>query len=106
MDSGNFRHKIEIQQKTSIRDGYGGETITYTKLADLRCSITYMSGREGFTADRFYGKNIMQFKTRFYPNISTIDRVVFDNRNFDIIHPIKNINEENRYMILTAEEES
>lgn len=105
MDSGNFRHKIEIQQKNVIRDGYGGETVTYAKLADMRCSITYMSGKEGFTADRYYGKNVIQFKTRFYPNISIINRIVYNNRNFDIIPPIKNVNEENRYMILTAIED-
>ena len=108
MKAGRLRHKLEIQVSTIGRGDFGGEEITWATKSDgnVRGSIKYLSGKEGFTNDTFFGKNILEFKIRFTPKLSIKDRIVNDGRNFTIIPPIKRPNDVNRELLITAEEET
>ena len=90
MKAGRLRHKLELQNKTVVKDNFGGETITWNKIVDVRSSIKYLSGKDGLTADQLFGKNVVQFKFR-HPriDISFTDRIIYDNREFDVIPPVK-----------------
>lgn len=105
MNAGKLRHQIDIEKKLTTRDAYGGEKVSFKRVISTRCSITYMNGKDGFTSDQFYGKNIIKLRLRYYPNISISDRIIYNDRIFDIIPPVKNINEKNRYLEIIAEEE-
>lgn len=107
MKAGLLRLELQIQEKTVVKDDFGGETITFVNRTDgaVRGSIKYLSGQDGFSIDQFFGKNVVEFRMRF-TTISVTDRIVFDGRNFDIIPPIKNSEEKNRDLIITAEEEA
>lgn len=109
MKAGRLRHKLEIQEVAITRGDFGGEDImdwTTKTNGNVRGSIKYLSGKEGFTNDTFFGKNIVEFKIRFLADVSIKDRIVYDGRNFTIIPPIKRPNDVNRELLITAEEET
>lgn len=105
MKAGRLRHVLVLQEKVVVKGTYGGEEITWNTIDTVRGSIEYLSGKEGFTGDAFWGKNIVRFKIR-YINVSVLNRVVYDGRNFDIIPPIRVSNDIKKEMLLTAEEEA
>lgn len=107
MRSGRLRHALTIQEESIVRDGFGGETITWVdKEIDLRCQIITKSGENGFTADQFYGKDLKEFKIRYIAGLSVKNRIVFNGVNYDIIPPIKNTLELNKELIILAQRES
>ena len=105
MKAGRLRHVLLLQEQVIARGTYGGEEITWNTIATVRGAIRYLSGKDGFTADAFFGKNIVEFKIR-YVDVSVLDRIVYDGRNFDIIPPIKVPNDIKKEMLIIAQEEA
>jgi len=105
MRAGNLRRKIIIQNKTVVKDGFGGEDITWVTKKTTRASVKTLSGKDGFVADQFFGKDIREFKLR-YTDVSYTDRIVYDGDNYDIIPPIIFPRDIKKEMIIKAERKS
>jgi head-tail adaptor len=108
LKSGRFRNVLQIQEEVIVKDGYGGESITWQNKTDgkVRGSIKYLSGTDGFTSDTFFGKTIVEFKIRYLAGLSVKDRIVYDGRNFDIVPPFKIPNDIKSEIIIIAKEEA
>ena len=108
MKAGRLRNKLQVQEEVIARGDFGGEIITWQNKTNgaIRASIKYLSGKDGFTQDIFFGKNIVEFKIRYLADLSVKDRIVYDGRNFNIIPPIKSPNDVRKEMLVTAQEEA
>jgi head-tail adaptor len=105
LKAGRLRNPIQVQEKVVGRGDYGGEEITWQNKTNgaIRASIKYLSGKDGFTQDIYFGKNIVEFKIRYLEGLSVKDRIVYDGRNFDIIPPIKAPNDVKKEMLVIAQ---
>ena len=108
MKAGRLRHPIQVQEQVINKDIYGGEVITWQNKTNgaIRSSIKYLNGTDGFTQDIYFGKNIVEFRIRYLPDLSVKDRIVYDGRNFDILPEIKVPNDVRKEMFVTAQEEA
>ena len=108
MKAGRLRNKLQIQEEVVNVGDFGGQEITWQNKTNgaVRGSIKYLSGKDGFTQDIFFGKNIVEFKIRYLADLSVKDRIVYDGRNFDIIPPIRVPNDVRKEMLITAQEEA
>ena len=108
MKAGRLRNKLQVQKEVVNKDPWGGEIITWQNKTNgaIRGAIRYLSGKDGFTQDIFFGKNIVEFKIRYLADLSVKDRIVYDGRNFDILPPIKSPNDVRKEMLVTAQEEA
>ena len=50
MRSGALKHKIIVQEQSSVSDGMGGETLTWSDLLPTRAAIWPLSAREQMDA--------------------------------------------------------
>ncbi len=103
MRAGKLRNIVELQEKVVTRGAYGQENVTWATKITVRASINYLSGKEGFTSEQFWGKNIVQFTLR-YTDLSVIDRILYDGRIFDIVPPVKVPNDVKSMMHIIAQE--
>jgi SPP1 family predicted phage head-tail adaptor len=55
MRSGQLRHKITIDLKTSTRDAYGGESVTWTTNIGVWAAIYPLRGSQYFAAAQVQG---------------------------------------------------
>lgn len=81
---GRLRHKGEIQQESKGRDAFGGETVTWTKVADAWAEVRPVSAKELLS-----GAQITQDVThvvRFRPvgaDVTPSMRFRWDGRSFN-----------------------
>lgn len=102
--AGRLREVITIQKESIVKSDFGGETVTYVdRYTNIRAGVTIVSGKDGLTADQYYGKTIKKFTIRYLPDISTKDIIVFDSEEYDIVPPINKVMERGNMIILTAE---
>ena len=94
---------ISIERKTSVDDGYGGRTNTWTELTRTRATIEPLSGREQLMASRLRNPITHRFRFRYRAGLAGSDRIVFRGREFNI-RSIVNEREMNRWLVIGADE--
>ncbi len=106
MRAGRLRLIIQIQEEVITKDKFGGETKAWQDKGDpLRASRKTLGVKDGFTADQFYTKNIVQFKTRFVKNLSVKNRISHNNSIYNITK-INNPNEIGKELYIVCEEQA
>lgn len=76
---------VEIQRKTIISGGYGGDTVSWSKLADVVIAIQNLTGTE-IEATQKRGIEAT-FKGYMLPaDIATTDRIFYNNKYFFITY--------------------
>lgn len=103
MRAGELRHRITIQQKTVVRDTYGGETVTWTNTATVWAAVEPLSGREYFSAQQVQAEVNHRIRIRYRAGITTTMRVLWGTRVFDIL-AIINLQERGREIHLMCKE--
>ena len=102
--SGKLRHRIEIQQSTDTRDGFGAVSgQTWNLFCYAWASIEPLSGREYFAAAQTQSEVSHKITMRYKAGIKTYFRVTWNDRIFNILSVI-NTREENRELILYCSE--
>ncbi len=106
MRAGRLRLIIQVQEEVVTKDKYGGETKVWQDKGELiRASMKTLGVKDGYTADQFFTKNIVQFKTRFFKDLSVKNRISYNNSTFNIIK-IKNPNEIGKELYIECEEQA
>ncbi len=106
MRAGRLRLIIQVQEEIVAKDIYGGETKVWKEKGEpIRASIKKLGVKDGYTADQFYTKNIIQFKTRFFKDLSVKNRISYNDSIFNIIK-IKNPNEIGKELYIECEEKA
>lgn len=84
MNAGTLRDRIAIQVRASGQDSSGQPVDVWTDLVELFANVERLSGREYFIAQSTGADISTRVTTRYYPGIKASDRVMFENKVFDI----------------------
>lgn len=98
-----LRHKMSLQDEIKTPDGAGGFTRSWKTVADIWAEITPLSGRETFFASRLQSAVSHKIAIRYRKGISAGQRLVYDNRLFNI-RSISNEQANNEVIELLVEE--
>tara|TARA_R110000822_G_scaffold257105_1_gene382770 strand:+ start:447 stop:773 length:327 start_codon:yes stop_codon:yes gene_type:complete len=100
---GSLRHRVQLQSQTNTTDTGGGIAQVWTTIANVYCSIAPKTGSESYRQGQIQDKTTHEIAMRYRASIDTKYRIKYGTRLFNINH-IKNIDERNRYLLLTCEE--
>lgn len=101
MRAGRLNRRIRIELKTEKQDDYGQPIETWSEYATVWCSVEPESGDEGVDANHRQAERVTKFRIRYLLGITALMRIVYNNEVYDI-SLVKNSNERNREMIITA----
>jgi len=88
MRIGELRHRITIQQQSSIQDGYGQPVSSWIDVATPWSSIEPLSGREFFAAQQVNSETTTRIKIRYLAGVVSKMRVVYGLKIYDILYVI------------------
>ena len=103
MRAGKLRHKITIEQLTTVHGGDGGTTETWQKFIEASAAIEPLSGREMFAAGVERSEVTNRIRLRYRKGITAAMRVVYKKRMFDI-QAVIDIRSEHRELHLMCKE--
>ena len=84
MNAGRLRNRIAIQVRGSGQDSSGLPVEVWTDLVELFANVERLSGREYFIAQSVGAEINTRIITRYYPGIKANDRIMFEDKIFDI----------------------
>lgn len=85
MRAGALDRFIEIQRVVETQDDAGGLVHTWSRLMTTWARVESVSAVEHFAADRDVGTRVRVFVIRHYSDITHKDRIVYEDRNYDIL---------------------
>ena len=100
---GSLRHRITFQSLSTVADGQGGSTESWTNFKTVWAELKPTSGRERMFAQRIEDVYSHKITIRKTDGITTTMRISFQNRIFQIKSIQKDI-EEPFWMHLLTEE--
>jgi len=99
---GELNKRIEVQAVASITENENGvETPTWETYCRPWAAVRDVSGREYFAAAAVQMENVTNFITRYYADITTAMRIIFDGRVYSI-YAIDHAGYRGDYMVLRA----
>ena len=106
MRAGDLRHRITLQQRSTVTDSLGGHSDKWTSVLTVWAHIQPMSGRELLAAQAVRSETTHAIILRFHPMLSNpIEvskmRVLYGTRIFNITGCV-NQDERNRIIELSA----
>lgn len=85
MRIGTMDRRIAIQQMSETRSATGYTTASWSTIMRAYAEVTQSSGREFQEADKVNADVLTVFRIRYRRGLSNKMRIVYDNRNFDIL---------------------
>lgn len=93
MRAGKLDRSIVIQSRTVAQNAYGEGIETWTKIhtaTTLAAEVIPFRGNERWTAQQVVGKNAVTFRVRWRDDVTVLNRIVYDGRNYDL-HDVREI---------------
>ena len=100
---GDLNKRIELQSPTSVSDGMGGETLTWSTAVTVWGSIMPVSANEVIKAGAPTMTVSHRVKIRYYSDLGADWRMKFGDRYFSIVSII-NPNEKNEVLDVLCKE--
>lgn len=88
MRSGELDRSIVIQANTPTQDGYGSPVDVWAKIhtADtIAAGVRPVRGGVRYGTQQFVGEQISTFKIRWRDDVTTVNRIVYNGRNWDVL---------------------
>lgn len=106
MGAGPLRHRVAIQRATNTRDEYGQPVASWSTVATRWMSIEPLTGREAVEAQQINPKLSHRVTMRYdaTADVTPGDRLLWGSRVFHI-ESAANIEERDRYLVMTCWEE-
>jgi len=99
--AGELCHRVTIQHKTTVYDGYNYETEAWAEFKKLWGKISFLSVKDSLNAKAAGSETTARLKLRKRKDIDSGMRVLFDGQTFQIVSPPKPDNEKGQiYMTL------
>lgn len=95
MRSGLLRKRITLQRSTSTQNSLGEDVVTWANLGSRWASVEPLAGREFENAQQNVSRIETRFITRYTTGITSKNRIVFDNVNYEI-ESIINVDQRSR----------
>src|SRR5215211_8132444 len=83
----DLRRRIRIEERTTVRDEYGGETTTWGYVADVAASIEPLTGRDYVAAQQAQSRITARIRIRYLPGITSEMRVRYGDTIYAINGP-------------------
>ena len=103
MKIGNLNKRVTIQGRVVTQSTTGMEIETWSDLDTVWACVQPIKGKEFWQAQQISSKLDMRVTIRYRSNVSTLNRLKYGNRYFDIVAVI-NTDERNRFLTLMCEE--
>ena len=108
MRVGEFRKRIQLQQRAATQDGYGQQQPNWVTLLETWAQIEPISGAQLDRARSIYNQTSHRVTVRWRPRLEDIKqvgsyRVLFAGRIFDVGASM-NLNERNTVVVLLCSE--
>ncbi|MCX7749166.1 MAG: phage head closure protein [Clostridia bacterium] len=100
---GKLRHRIKLQTYISSKNSFGEERKVWSEFAEVSASVAPLSGKELFAAQQLHAESTVQINIRYIDGVNTQMRVLFKERNLDILH-VSNKDERNIALYLLCKE--
>ncbi len=100
---GKLRHRIKLQTYISSKNSFGEERKVWNDFADVSASVEPLSGKELFAAQQLHAESTVQIIMRYVEGVNTQMRVMFKEKNLDILH-VSNKDERNIALYLLCKE--
>lgn len=84
MRAGKLDRLVTIQRAVIARDAAGQEIKTWEDVATVWAQARPFRGGERFVAQQIVGKAVMTFVIRWRANVTVKDRIVYDDKVWDI----------------------
>ena len=104
MEIGDFRHRIVIQNLVALVNENGFEIEEWQNYKVVWASVSNLSGREYYQAAAIKAEKTIKFLIRYIEGIETSMRILFDNKQYNIVF-IDNLKYKNQYIELKVLEE-
>ena len=103
INPGELKHTIQISTPDSGTDQDGIPLSTYTVLLSTKAKIVNVNGTKVILADGISATNIKKFYIRYKKvEITSKDKIIYKDKSYDIKY-INNIEEQHKYLEITAE---
>lgn len=104
MRSGLLRNRIEIQKPKRTRGSAGASDLTFVHLAFAWASITSRQGTETLRGDTQVADATHIVTIRYRDDISAGQRILFQNRTFEVTGAPDNVDERRRELRIPVNE--
>lgn len=106
MQSGDLRHRIELQQQTKVTDGLGGQTITWVVVHTVFGSIWPMKSDETLEGSRTIATITHRIRVRFRRGLKASYRIhdLFSGKYFSIVTAPIDLGDNHQYLEFMAKE--
>lgn len=101
--AGMLRHVMDVETSTVARDAVGEPIETWASVAHVRAACESLSGKELLIGAQVNAAADTKITVRYHPEIVPEARMRWGSRIFDINH-VNNIENRNRWMVLTCQE--
>lgn len=102
--AGELAHKVELQSLSSVSDGQGGFTESWTTEDTLHAAVAPLSAQEVYWAGQQDGGETHKITVRYNASITNKKRFLFGTRVLNLTS-VRNILERNRKMVCFAVEQ-
>lgn len=85
MEAGRLRERVTLQQKSTGRDTYGGETVAWTDVCTVWAELEPWHLRDRLVQRRMQGESVIGLRVRSPLDVSLAKRVVFKSIGYDVI---------------------
>lgn len=104
MRAGALNRRITIQTKTTTYGTYNEPIETWADDFTEWVGMETTGGGEFYAAQKMYAQTTVVFTMRYRTDITTLNRIKYGTRYFEILGPPNNVNESNRTILIAAKE--
>ena len=99
-----LRHRITFMKPTAASvNSMGEEILQYAHTLTVWAEVTPLTGREYEESQKIRAETTYRVTTRFFKDITNDMRILYNNREFDVVS-VLNINERNRELQIICSE--
>jgi len=86
--SNQLRHRITLQSRSGVDDGYGQETLTWTDVLSCFASIEPAPRQQQVSGEAMFASRTHVVTIRYRPSVTERMRIVYGTRLFEIVSVI------------------
>jgi SPP1 family predicted phage head-tail adaptor len=101
--AGELRQRFEIQKNTPVRGTTGEPVDAWSTIDEIWGKIEQAKGQERWMSPQVTATAFFKITVRYHPEINVARQLKMGDRIFDI-NEVNNVEERNRWMVLTAQE--
>lgn len=100
--AGDLRERVEIETRSHVSDGAGGEVVTWAALATVRANVQALSGAEVVLAERMEARGHYNVTIRFRDDLRADMRLIWRGEVLNIRN-LRDTDGRRRWLVIRAE---